>query len=250
MELNRYTQITFFNVQILFSPHDRSDTQEKLLSQLLMMCFQSNYLTPVLRALGRFQFRAAALFALAAVTCPGKLAAQDSLSVADTSSQTCYCDPGVPNMQRPKGLSIAYETMYEYGLNAEDNQGNRYSEEVGRKHMLEAKLKFPVLLKPGWKVAMKLAYEQERFRFESNKANLESIRRGSTCPSRRKASAITSRARTLTSAAISSLISSPRPPTCRQPFRASWAGKKARTSAGAWAWRIATALGGTPSCPP
>lgn len=87
-------------------------------------------------------------------------------SVVNCSDST-FCIPSVIGLPRTKGIEIRRELVKDYSIKSESNEGFGNSQgEVRRNRRWELKLKAPVVLKEGFKMAVGIKYFVEEFNFE------------------------------------------------------------------------------------
>ena len=86
-----------------------------------------------------------------------------------TCSDSTFCVPAVYGLPRSKGLEIKRETLVDYSITSTARQDflENGAAEVKRNRRYDFKVKFPVINKPGLKVAAGLRYFVEEYRFEN-----------------------------------------------------------------------------------
>lgn len=108
--------------------------------------------------------RAPILTILAILICCGSSSAQ---STPINCTDSTFCIPGVVGLPRSKGLVITRELVKDYAIRS-NVDGMASSGEVRRNRRWEMKLRAPVLLKEGFKMAVGFKYFVEEFNFENS----------------------------------------------------------------------------------
>ncbi len=91
--------------------------------------------------------------------------AQESVIVCTDST---FCVPAVFGMTRAKAIVLKQERVLHYGITSDggDSGFGNGSDEVNFNKRWQFKLRFPLLLKPGIKIAMGLEYFKEEYHFD------------------------------------------------------------------------------------
>jgi hypothetical protein len=78
-----------------------------------------------------------------------------------------YCIPNVDDVSRPKGVSIIFQSVLEYDIHSQFRDSSSVqSDEIEQNESVEIKLKFPLILKDRYKMAMGLVYKKEEYEFD------------------------------------------------------------------------------------
>jgi hypothetical protein len=98
------------------------------------------------------------------------LQAQQSVVLCTDST---FCVPAVFGMTRSKAIVIKQERVFDYRItsNGTDAGFGQGEDEVKFNKRWEFKLRFPVIMKPGFKMAMGLEYFKEEYHFEGYPEN-------------------------------------------------------------------------------
>lgn len=80
-------------------------------------------------------------------------------------TDSAFCVPGVSGLPRSKGIVIKRELVRDYRIVSESDGGNA-SAEIRRNRRWELKLRAPIILKDGFKMAAGIKYYVEEFNFE------------------------------------------------------------------------------------
>lgn len=98
------------------------------------------------------------------------LQAQESVVLCTDST---FCVPAVFGMTRSKGIIIKQERVFDYRITSDGTDAGfgKGEDEVKFNKRWEFKLRFPVVMKPGFKVAMGLEYFKEEYHFEGYPEN-------------------------------------------------------------------------------
>lgn len=96
--------------------------------------------------------------------------AQESIIVCTDST---FCVPAVFGMARSKGIVIKQERVFNYGITSDGSDAGfgKGEDEVQFNKRWQFKLRFPLVLKPGFKIAMGLEYFHEEYHFEGYPEN-------------------------------------------------------------------------------
>ncbi len=91
--------------------------------------------------------------------------AQQSVVLCTDST---FCVPAVFGMTRSKGIIIKQERVFDYRITSDGTEAGygQGEDEVKFNKRWQFKLRFPVLMKPGFKLAMGLEYFKEEYHFE------------------------------------------------------------------------------------
>ena len=91
--------------------------------------------------------------------------AQGSVVICTDST---FCVPAVFGMTRSKGIIIKQERVFNYRINSSSTEPGigTGEDEVQFNKRWQFKLRFPVIMKPGFKMAMGLEYFKEEYHFE------------------------------------------------------------------------------------
>lgn len=100
------------------------------------------------------------VFLLIICACPAF--AQESII---NCTDSVFCVPGVIGLPRSKGIVIKREIVRDYGIQSSSGDGSS-SAEVKRNRRWELKLRAPIILKDGFKMAAGIKYFVEEFNFE------------------------------------------------------------------------------------
>lgn len=101
---------------------------------------------------------------ISAITASLSINASAQSTIVNCADST-FCIPGVVGLPRSKGVEIKRELVKDYGINSKAN-GRSSSGEVRRNRRWEMKLRAPVLLNKGFKMAVGFKYFVEEFNFE------------------------------------------------------------------------------------
>lgn len=89
--------------------------------------------------------------------------AQESI---ENCTDSVFCVPGVVGLPRSKAIVIKRELVHDYSIRSESD-GGKASAEIRRNRRWELKLRAPVILKDGFKMAAGIKYYVEEFNFEN-----------------------------------------------------------------------------------
>ncbi|WP_040496520.1 DUF6268 family outer membrane beta-barrel protein [Fulvivirga imtechensis] len=81
-------------------------------------------------------------------------------------TDSVFCVPGVVGLPRSKGIVIKRELVRDYLIRSESD-GGKASAEIRRNRRWEFKLRAPIILKDGFKMAAGIKYYVEEFNFEN-----------------------------------------------------------------------------------